>query len=87
VTKTKKILQSKQTPKRTERRSKIDRFNHDLARHKKAINCAIEALNKYKNPETHTMDSDGFLWSVDYADYDTASRALEEIKNILNVDK
>ena len=35
------------------------------------------ALEKYANPETHSMDKDGFVWSGDYFDYETARAALE----------
>lgn len=37
-----------------------------------------KALEKYANPETHSMDKDGFVWSGDYFDYETARAALEE---------
>jgi len=36
-----------------------------------------KALEKYADPERHSMDKDGFLWSGDYFDYDTARAALE----------
>ena len=35
------------------------------------------ALEKYANPETHSMDKDGFVWGGDYFDYETARAALE----------
>lgn len=40
---------------------------------------ATEALEKYANPETHSMDGNGFKWSGDYFDYETAQAALEKI--------
>lgn len=36
-----------------------------------------EALEKYANPETHSMDESGFVWHGDYFDYETARAALE----------
>lgn len=45
----------------------------------KAENARLrEALKKYANPETHSMDPDGFVWSGDYFDYETARAALED---------
>lgn len=36
-----------------------------------------KALEKYANPETHSMDEDGEVWYGDYFDYKTARDALE----------
>lgn len=36
-----------------------------------------KALEKYADPETHSMDPSGFVWSGDYFDYETARAALE----------
>lgn len=36
-----------------------------------------KALEKYANPETHSMDENGFVWSGDFFDYKTARDALE----------
>jgi hypothetical protein len=48
----------------------ITRLQEENARFRKA-------LEKYADPERHSMDKDGFLWSGDYFDYDTARAALE----------
>lgn len=40
----------------------------------------VEALKKYANPETHSMDASGFIWSGDYFDYETAQKALAEFE-------
>jgi hypothetical protein len=36
-----------------------------------------KALEKYADPERHSMDPSGFVWSGDYFDYETARAALE----------
>lgn len=36
-----------------------------------------KALEKYANPETHSMDEDGEVWYGDYFDYKTARDALD----------
>lgn len=48
----------------------LDRLREENARLR-------EALKKYANPETHSMDPNGFVWSGDYFDYETARAALE----------
>jgi hypothetical protein len=37
-----------------------------------------KALEKYADPERHSMDPDGNLWYGDYFDYETARAALEK---------
>jgi hypothetical protein len=36
-----------------------------------------KALEKYANPETHSVDENGNVWYGDFFDYKTASAALE----------
>lgn len=40
----------------------------------------VKALEKYANPETHSMDKDGEVWYGDYFDYETAQNALAEYR-------
>lgn len=37
-----------------------------------------EALEKYANPKTHSMDKEEFVWNGDYFDLKTAKDALEK---------
>lgn len=48
----------------------LERLKTENARYRKA-------LEKYANPETHSMDEDGEVWYGDYFDYKTARDALE----------
>ena len=43
----------------------LERLKTENARYRKA-------LEKYANPETHSMDEDGEVWYGDYFDYKTA---------------
>ena len=36
-----------------------------------------KALEKYANPETHSVDENGNVWSGDFFDYKTARDALD----------
>lgn len=36
-----------------------------------------KALEKYANPETHSLDENGNVWYGDYFDYKTARDALD----------
>ncbi len=49
---------------------RIKKLEAENARYRKA-------LEKYANPETHSMDEDGEVWYGDYFDYKTARDALE----------
>lgn len=48
----------------------VEKLEMENARYRKA-------LEKYANPETHSMDEDGEVWYGDYFDYKTARDALE----------
>ena len=50
--------------------------------HSALIEC-VAALEKYANPDTHSMDKSGFVWSGDYFDYETASEALDKLREVL----
>jgi hypothetical protein len=52
-------------------RDVLDKVKEENARFRKA-------LEKYADPKRHSMDKDGFLWSGDYFDYDTARAALDK---------
>lgn len=56
------------------------KLRDEIAELTSKLEVAKKALQKYANKETHSMDKDGFVWSGDYFDYETAQAALKELE-------
>ena len=60
----------------------IDKLINERDQLKAQCEKLAEALEKYANPDTHSMDKDGEIWYGDYFDYETAQEALAEYRKL-----